>query len=405
MLIPTVVDFFMAQIIADAKERIGEGRARRSLFQLRFLGWFKYFNFSSTGAGARGGLAREFIIHALGSCCRPASLYTWAVAYGSSTAGLKVTRNFVDYGLFISLFPTSSRARPAPGTIAAGRNAKLTPRASSTDSCSSRPDCSRWSSRTTARSSPMQRSVADPVRHPITTLVGVTPLRGRLRRLQRSDIARGSANFGSTSQNFRQPYLALSLSEFETVAHHLSTWLRDYLYIGLGGNRYGEAKTYRNLFLTMLLGGLWHGANWTYVVWGALHGCGLAIERRFFPSRHGDDVASQYGLGMRWFHRILLFQFVCFAWIFFRAPTFGRAFEMLAALGTWTWSSAYGAAILMVAAFGLPLFFIDSWIERARTEYPSFSAHGRRVALACGMLLVTAVVGAADTSAFIYFQF
>ena len=202
-----------------------------------------------------------------------------------------------------------------------------------------------------------------------------------------------------------QPYLALSLSEFETVAHHLSTWLRDYLYIGLGGNRYGEAKTYRNLFLTMLLGGLWHGANWTYVVWGALHGCGLAIERRFFPSRHGDDVASQYGLGMRWFHRILLFQFVCFAWIFFRAPTFGRAFEMLAALGTWTWSSAYGAAILMVAAFGLPLFFIDSWIERARTEYPSFSAHGRRVALACGMLLVTAVVGAADTSAFIYFQF
>ena len=99
-----------------------------------------------------------------------------------------------------------------------------------------------------------------------------------------SDIARGSAQLIGFHfmVNFRQPYLATSLQDFWRRWHiSLSTWLRDYLYIPLGGNRDGEAKTYRNLMLTMLLGGLWHGANWTFVVWGGIHGAGLAVERFF----------------------------------------------------------------------------------------------------------------------------
>jgi len=97
-----------------------------------------------------------------------------------------------------------------------------------------------------------------------------------------SDIARGSAQLMGFHfmVNFRQPYLAVGIQDFWRRWHiSLSTWLRDYLYIPLGGNRHGEPRTYRNLMLTMLLGGLWHGANWTFVVWGALHGAGLSIER------------------------------------------------------------------------------------------------------------------------------
>src|SRR5206468_9611442 len=99
-----------------------------------------------------------------------------------------------------------------------------------------------------------------------------------------SDIARGSAQLLGFHfmVNFRQPYLATSLQSFWRRWHiSLSTWLRDYLYIPLGGNRLGERKTYRNLMLTMLLGGLWHGANWTFVVWGGIHGAGLSVERFF----------------------------------------------------------------------------------------------------------------------------
>ncbi len=97
-----------------------------------------------------------------------------------------------------------------------------------------------------------------------------------------SDIARGSAQLMGFHfmVNFRQPYLATSLQDFWRRWHiSLSTWLRDYLYIPLGGNRHGEATTYRNLLLTMVIGGLWHGANWTFVAWGAIHGAVLAFER------------------------------------------------------------------------------------------------------------------------------
>src|SRR3546814_5192072 len=81
-------------------------------------------------------------------------------------------------------------------------------------------------------------------------------------------------------ENFNQPYISQSITEFWRRWHmSLSSWLRDYLYISLGGNRGGTAKTYRNLFLTMLLGGLWHGANWTFLIWGAWHGLILCIER------------------------------------------------------------------------------------------------------------------------------
>jgi alginate O-acetyltransferase complex protein AlgI len=128
-------------------------------------------------------------------------------------------------------------------------------------------------------------------------------------------------------QNFNSPYAAVSLQDFWRRWHMtLSRWLRDYLYIPLGGNRKGELLTYRNLMLTMLLGGLWHGAAWTFVVWGGIHGVGLSIERAT-----GWRPTSERA---KWFGRILTFNVVCFAWIFFRADSFSRAGEVIARLFT-----------------------------------------------------------------------
>src|SRR5689334_20789231 len=123
-------------------------------------------------------------------------------------------------------------------------------------------------------------------------------------------------------QNFASPYAAVSLQDFWRRWHMtLSRWLRDYLYIPLGGNRKGSLKTYRNLMLTMLLGGLWHGAAWTFVVWGGIHGIGLCVERA--TGWRPTSPAAQ------WFGRILTFHVVCLAWIFFRADSLSRAGEVI----------------------------------------------------------------------------
>ena len=143
-----------------------------------------------------------------------------------------------------------------------------------------------------------------------------------------SDIAIGSAKMLGyhMPENFNAPYTARNLQEFWHRWHMtLSTWLRDYLYIPLGGSRHGAWKTYRNLFLTMLLGGLWHGASWTFVVWGAMHGVGLALTRMYQRGRENTTPN-------RWlepFGVFFTFHYVCLAWIFFRAPSFEVAASML----------------------------------------------------------------------------
>jgi alginate O-acetyltransferase complex protein AlgI len=126
-------------------------------------------------------------------------------------------------------------------------------------------------------------------------------------------------------ENFNQPYISQSITEFWRRWHiSLSTWLRDYLYISLGGNRGSTFKTYRNLFLTMLLGGLWHGANWTFVIWGAWHGIWLAIERAL-----GVDAAPRRLLPWRLAFTFLL---VMLGWVIFRAENVEVAWRMYTAM-------------------------------------------------------------------------
>jgi D-alanyl-lipoteichoic acid acyltransferase DltB (MBOAT superfamily) len=128
-------------------------------------------------------------------------------------------------------------------------------------------------------------------------------------------------------QNFDAPYTAVTLQDFWRRWHMtLSRWLRDYLYIPLGGSRKGTTRTYLNLMATMLLGGLWHGAAWTFVAWGAIHGAGLSIERAV-----GWRPTSSAG---SWFGRLLTFHIVCLGWVFFRADSFHTAGQVLERLFT-----------------------------------------------------------------------
>ena len=130
-------------------------------------------------------------------------------------------------------------------------------------------------------------------------------------------------------ENFNQPYLASSITDFWRRWHiSLSSWLRDYLYIPLGGNRKGKLNTYRNLFLTMFLGGLWHGANWTFMAWGTLHGLYLAAHKLFSEHRHPRKTKDSFPV--KAVKVLLTFQLVTLTWILFRAANFHEAHTYLA---------------------------------------------------------------------------
>ena len=142
-----------------------------------------------------------------------------------------------------------------------------------------------------------------------------------------SDMAIGIARIigFDLPENFDMPYIATSITEFWRRWHMtLSQWLRDYLYIPLGGNRKGRARTYANLMITMLLGGLWHGASWTFVFWGLLHGVALAVHK--MAGRRSDAPRSATRRVASW---AATYAFVCIAWVFFRAQDFGTAWLVL----------------------------------------------------------------------------
>ena len=145
-----------------------------------------------------------------------------------------------------------------------------------------------------------------------------------------SDIAVGCAKcFGyDFSPNFNMPYISEDVTIFWRRWHiSLSTWLKEYLYIPLGGNRKGKARQYINLIITMLLGGLWHGANWTFVFWGALHGLALCLDK-IIPKKKDNKITY------RILNIIATFSFVSFTWIFFRAENFSKAWQVIKGIFT-----------------------------------------------------------------------
>ncbi len=206
-------------------------------------------------------------------------------------------------------------------------------------------------------------------------------------------------------QNFNGPYTAASLQDFWRRWHMtLSRWLRDYVYIPLGGNRKGEFNTYRNLILTMLIGGLWHGAGWTFIVWGLIHGVGLAIERlRRGP--HADDAAMNGR--QRLVGRLVTFHVVCLAWIFFRADSFATAWEMLTGLFT-RWGEAsplVTAGVLLAIVVGIGSQYLPARIPTAVMARFSRLPTAGQIAVLALALMLTHAMGPEGVAPFIYFQF
>ncbi len=228
-----------------------------------------------------------------------------------------------------------------------------------------------------------------------------------------SDIARGSAQLLGFHfiVNFRQPYLSHRLQEFWRRWHiSLSTWLRDYLYIPLGGSAGGEWKTSRNLLITMVLAGLWHGANWTFVVFGAIHGAVLAVERCLFPvkTKQKDAALTQHSAGVfsLWAQRILTFNVLCLSLAFFRAASLPAAVQFLAGLSNFAWRTEYASAFFMLGLFSIPLFVVDLLMEASNQEYPFANApYAFRTALAAFALVILALFSGNSLNAFVYFQF
>jgi alginate O-acetyltransferase complex protein AlgI len=207
-------------------------------------------------------------------------------------------------------------------------------------------------------------------------------------------------------QNFDSPYAAVSLQDFWRRWHMtLSRWLRDYVYIPLGGNRGGELLTYRNLLLTMLLGGLWHGAGWTFVAWGAIHGVGLVLER-FRQSRPGRAERRSTALTRAW-QRLFTFHLVCFAWIFFRADSFDIAREMLSGLFT-RWgepSPLVTSGVLVAIAAGIGSQYLPArFPQLVMARFSRLPVLGQAAVLAIALML-THAMGPEGVAPFIYFQF
>jgi D-alanyl-lipoteichoic acid acyltransferase DltB (MBOAT superfamily) len=217
-----------------------------------------------------------------------------------------------------------------------------------------------------------------------------------------SDMAIGTAALLGYSfpRNFDQPYRAKSMQDFWRRWHiSLSSWLRDYLYVPLGGGRKGLVRSCLNVFITMLLGGLWHGAAWTFVAWGALHG-GVQVIERLGRAAFGDRRVLPTWLGV-----IVTFHIVCLGWILFRAETFPMAMEVLAGLGRFEAATMVTPFLLTLIVGGLLMHWlppravegIATWLKPA----PSLTMG---LLVGAAILLVEAV-RPDGVAPFIYFQF
>lgn len=213
-------------------------------------------------------------------------------------------------------------------------------------------------------------------------------------------------------KNFEQPYLSQNITEFWRRWHiSLSSWLKDYLYISLGGNRKGNYRTYLNLMITMLLGGLWHGASWNFVIWGGLHGVYLAIHKMMLGNK-GIAGAYKYD-GITSLLKYLAnatgtFLLVLFAWLFFRSTSWETTTIFLNKMVNWE-SSEYTARLaLITGSFFLMLMFIDvlQYYTKKHTFLLALKSRPVINGILCGLFIVTIMyMLQSDPLPFVYFQF
>jgi len=212
--------------------------------------------------------------------------------------------------------------------------------------------------------------------------------------------------------NFDSPYQSKNITEFWRRWHmSLSSWLRDYLYISLGGNRKGKVRTYLNLFITMLLGGLWHGAAFRFILWGGLHGLALGLHK-FVSTITWPKIQNPFVKNTGNILSILLtFHFVCFCWIFFRAQDMDTAWQVINRITShfspeifFDFVMGY-KAVLFLMALGYILHFIPAPVEQqAENWVTELSLTGKAMVVFVTILLVIQTKSA-GIQPFIYFQF
>jgi alginate O-acetyltransferase complex protein AlgI len=220
-----------------------------------------------------------------------------------------------------------------------------------------------------------------------------------------SDIAIGTAKLlgFNFKQNFNLPYFSNSLTEFWRKWHiSLSSWLKDYLYISLGGNRNGKWLTYRNLILTMLLGGLWHGSSWNFIIWGLIHGFVLAIEKLIFSKKEksfGNSIGFLY-----------TFPVVMISWVFFRSQTLDDSFFILSSIYYFDFTLPIISNISVIVTSFFVLFIglaFDITLKVRKTHLESFGKYlsDKIFIMSSCFIILLLVLFYSSSETFIYFQF
>lgn len=210
--------------------------------------------------------------------------------------------------------------------------------------------------------------------------------------------------------NFNFPYLSQSLTEFWRRWHiSLSTWLKEYLYVPLGGNRLGTARTYLNLIVVMLLGGLWHGAAWSYMIWGGAHGILLALERYFGSPKNPPHAGPGFQLAFRLLKIFITFNIVSLLWLLFQLPKFNEAVLYISELVAWK-KGLHPQGLFTIILFSSPVVLYHAWAairiplrKHFPFRSPALSAFGVNAAYA--VLLFLIITNSGSPGSFIYFQF
>lgn len=416
------IDFITAQKIHDAESP----RRKKALLvfslvmNLAVLGFFKYANFFADSVTALAGLAGLKVSPLALSVALPVgiSFYTFqAMSYCIDVyrGDLEPTRSPLDYALFIAFFPhlvAGPIQRPVVLLPQMTRERRI-----EWSEVNAGLFLIVWGYLKKVVIGDTMALVANPIFDHWQAHRGLDVVIAAIAFTFQiyadfsgySDIARGLSKLMGFELllNFRLPYFAINPTDFWLRWHvSLSTWLRDYLYIPLGGNRGSKAKTYRNLFLTMLLGGLWHGAAWNFVLWGAYHGALLVLYRLLDPDpEHDDPWSGRYSRGRVLSKMTLMFAFTVIGWVIFRAKSASQAFGMLARMGLATTPETARLAGT-VAAFVLPLVVVQVVQYRAKDLLVFTRARPWLLGAAYGvMLALLAVFGVRESVEFIYFQF
>jgi alginate O-acetyltransferase complex protein AlgI len=426
LLLSSTVDWYLGNAIARSR---GTPRAKGWVatsvaINLLFLGFFKYFNFFVASADAfLGALGlRPLLFHLDVVLPVGISFYTFqSISYIVDVyrGEIEPAADPIDFALFVAFFP-----HMVAGPIM--HSSALLPqmqreRRTSWDGLSSGFHLAMWGLFKKVVVADNLAAIAGPV---FARAHGFRPGPVQLGAVAfafqiycdfsgYTDIARGVARMmGFTlMDNFHHPYFASSITDFWRRWHiSLSSWLRDYLYVPLGGSRHGPLKTYRNLLLTMLLGGLWHGASWNFVLWGAYQGGLLAVERLLGGRRLIADwfAAKTLAGRARWGLRVLAtFYLVCLGWILFRCQDAGQLHRMVGAYldpRGWVRMSALplGQVLLLIA----PVLAVDTADFLLRREQSMLRAPWPFRALVYFVALyVFLIFGKFESNAFIYFQF